>query len=73
MKTLYIYGDSNTYGYDPSDFWGGRYEEKDVWTSIVHSGLSWEWTVIADGLIIPAHSEPPVRTLRATIPENKSH
>ena len=50
MKTLYIYGDSNTYGYDPSDFWGDRYEEKDVWTSIVQSRLFGKWTVIADGL-----------------------
>jgi len=25
------------------------------------------------GVIIPAHSEPPVRILRATIPENESH
>lgn len=28
---------------------------------------------ICSGVIIPGLSEPPVRTLRATIPENESH
>ena len=30
------------------------------------------WTQIMN-VIIPGLSEPPVRTLRATIPENESH
>ena len=30
-------------------------------------------TIRIDGMIIPGLSEPPVRTLRATIPENESH
>lgn len=29
--------------------------------------------IVEIGLIIPAPFEPPVRTLRATIPENGSH
>ena len=29
--------------------------------------------ILSSCLIIPGLSEPPVRTLRATIPENESH
>ena len=31
------------------------------------------WQFITYTVIIPGLSEPPVRTLRATIPENESH
>ena len=30
-------------------------------------------TILISRMIIPDHSEPPVRTLRATIPESESH
>lgn len=32
-----------------------------------------KYCVVDSPLIIPGLSEPPVRTLRATIPENESH
>ncbi len=35
MKTILCFGDSNTYGYDPRDFWGGRYDARDRWTGIL--------------------------------------
>ena len=31
MKTIYVFGDSNTYGYDPADFRALRYEACDRW------------------------------------------
>lgn len=34
-RTLICYGDSNTYGYDPRGFGGGRYEAKDRWCDIL--------------------------------------
>ncbi len=37
MKTILCYGDSNTYGYDPRDFWGGRYDAPDRWTGILNA------------------------------------
>ncbi len=33
--TIICYGDSNTYGYDPRSFMGGRYEENFRWTEIL--------------------------------------
>ena len=50
MKHVYFYGDSNTYGYDPFDFYAGRYPEELVWTNIVQRELSDEWRVTADGM-----------------------
>jgi len=31
MRKLILFGDSNTYGYDPRGFLGGRYPEKVRW------------------------------------------
>ena len=31
-KRIIFYGDSNTYGFDPRDFWGGRYDKEYIWT-----------------------------------------
>ena len=50
MKHVYFYGDSNTYGYDPFDFYAGRYPEELVWTNIVQRELSDGWRVTADGM-----------------------
>lgn len=50
MKRLFIYGDSNTYGFDPFDFYVGRYPEDSIWPNIVQSKLKDTWEVTADGL-----------------------
>ena len=47
MKHIYFYGDSNTHGYDPFDFYAGRYPEELVWTNIVQRELD-GWRVTAD-------------------------
>ena len=49
MKKLIFFGDSNTYGYDPRGFLGGRYPEDLIWTSIVQDALADEFEVINEG------------------------
>lgn len=41
MKIL-CFGDSNTYGYDPRSFFGGRYEPEDRWPDHLAAQTSWE-------------------------------
>ena len=41
MKVL-CYGDSNTYGYDPRGFFGGRYTKESRWVDILAQKLKWE-------------------------------
>jgi lysophospholipase L1-like esterase len=50
MKKLILYGDSNTYGYDPRAFFGGRYEENVRWAGIVKRELQGEYDVIEEGM-----------------------
>lgn len=50
MKKLILYGDSNTYGYDPRDFFGGRYEENIRWAGIVKRELEGRYDVIEEGM-----------------------
>ena len=50
MKKLILYGDSNTYGYDPRDFFGGRYEEEIRWAGVVKKELRGEYDVIEEGM-----------------------
>ncbi len=50
MKKLILYGDSNTYGYDPRDFFGGRYEEDIRWAGIVKRELEGRYDVIEEGM-----------------------
>ncbi|MCR5788469.1 MAG: lipase [Lachnospiraceae bacterium] len=50
MKTIYFYGDSNTYGFDPADYKHGRYNEKDIWTSIVEGALRRKFSFTIDGM-----------------------
>ncbi len=50
MKTLYFYGDSNTYGFDPADYINGRYDQKDIWTSIVEESLCGKISFTIDGM-----------------------
>lgn len=39
--TIICYGDSNTYGYDPRSFAGGRYGKNIRWTGILEEGTDW--------------------------------
>ena len=41
MRML-CYGDSNTYGYDPRDFFGDRYPAECRWVDILAQKLKWE-------------------------------
>ena len=45
-RRLLCYGDSNTYGYDPRSFLGGRYPESVRWTALLHAE---GWNVINRG------------------------
>lgn len=49
MKKLILFGDSNTYGYDPRDFFGGRYPENVRWATMVRHALKNEYDVIEEG------------------------
>lgn len=40
-RRLLCYGDSNTYGYDPRSYLGGRYPESVRWTALL-KGYGWE-------------------------------
>lgn len=48
MKTILCYGDSNTWGYDPSS--GGRYPRDVRWTGVLRRRLGDEYLVIEEGL-----------------------
>ena len=57
MKKAFFYGDSNTYGYDPASYFGGRYPRGVRWTSILADRLAGEWEIAADGMpgrVIPS-------------------
>ena len=45
---IYCFGDSNTYGYDPRGFFGGRYGPGDRWPELLRQRTGWQIT--ADGL-----------------------
>ena len=49
MKTILFFGDSNTYGYDPSDFLGGRYPASVRWTDRLAECLKGQWAIRACG------------------------
>ena len=50
VKQIYLYGDSNTYGYVYHDWSGGRYPETVRWTGIVKKALEEEASLLEDGL-----------------------
>lgn len=50
MKKLVLYGDSNTYGYDPRGTLGGRYPAEVRWATIVKTALSDSYEVIEEGM-----------------------
>lgn len=39
-KRIICYGDSNTYGFDPRSFMGGRYDKENRWTGILEKSLN---------------------------------
>ena len=47
MKTILCYGDSNTYGYNPSN--GFRYPENVRWTGRLQSALGEGYKIIEEG------------------------
>ncbi len=50
MKKLVLYGDSNTYGYDPRGFMGMRYPEDVRWASLIEQKLQGKYEVINEGM-----------------------
>ena len=40
---ILCFGDSNTYGYDPRDFFGGRYDAEDRWVDILANKTGHDW------------------------------
>ena len=50
VKKIYIYGDSNVYGYDPRDPFGGNYPDRVIWTNVLQTLLGDSCHVIADGM-----------------------
>ncbi len=50
MKKAFFYGDSNTYGYDPAGFMGGRYPKESRWTALLGESLKGEWEIAADAM-----------------------
>lgn len=61
MKKVLFYGDSNTYGYDPAGFMGGRYPRSERWTTILQESLADTWEIASDGM--------PGRALPTTVYE----
>lgn len=56
---LICFGDSNTYGYDPRSYLGGRYDSSNRWVDILWSETG--WTVLnqgENGREIPCFSKP---------------
>ena len=49
-RTIIFFGDSNTYGYDPRDMFGGRYSENRIWTSLAAAALGDRWNVVNEGM-----------------------
>lgn len=50
MKTVLCFGDSNTYGYDPADYFGYTYPQSKRWTSVAERILGSGYRVINEGL-----------------------
>lgn len=50
MKKLILFGDSNTYGYDPRGFLGGRYPEEVRWTTHVKEALKDSYEIVEEGM-----------------------
>ena len=62
MKVV-CFGDSNTYGYEPRSFFGGRYETDCRWVDILAAKTGWE--IINEG---ENGREIPLKSI--SVPEN---
>ena len=49
-RKILIYGDSNTYGYDPADLYELRYPKEKRWTTMLQDLLGENWTVLPEGM-----------------------
>ncbi len=49
MKKILLYGDSNTYGYDPRGMLGMRYPHEIIWPAVVGDKLGEEYEIIEEG------------------------
>ncbi len=66
MGRLVCVGDSNTYGYDPRSYFGGRYEETQRWTGLL-SAAGWDVVNLGmNGAEIPRR-EATVQNLRSRL------
>ncbi len=50
MRKIIFYGDSNTYGFDPRDVFGGCYPSEKIWTFLTAEGLGEDWLVRNEGM-----------------------
>ena len=50
MKKIICYGDSNTFGYNPEQPKGFRYDENIRWTSLLQKNLGDEYEVVNEGM-----------------------
>ena len=50
MRKIVFFGDSNTYGYEPSEVMPGRYPAEVRWVDRLAGQLGEEWQVISNGL-----------------------
>lgn len=73
MTKILFYGDSNTYGFDPRGFGGGRYPEGIRWTSRLSEMSEGRWQIINCGLngrMIPSTSWQ-MKELQKTLQDKK--
>ncbi|MCR5452921.1 MAG: hypothetical protein K6F00_09860 [Lachnospiraceae bacterium] len=49
MKKILLYGDSNTYGYDPRGMLGMRYPYNIIWPSLLREKLNGRYEIIEEG------------------------
>ena len=49
MKKILLFGDSNTYGYDPRGMQGNRYPYELVWTNLLKKELKGQYDIIEEG------------------------
>ncbi len=50
IRKAVFYGDSNTYGFDPRNYFGGCYEAERIWTSRAAAALGEKWKIINEGM-----------------------
>ena len=52
MKVI-CFGDSNTYGYDPRGYFGGRYDADSRWVDILAVETGWTVYNMAERFLLP--------------------